>query len=148
MVESGTPEPYWTRLKRLREAAGLSQPELFFRSGVSIGTIRGLEQPYQSQKDGRTGSSRYPSLETIERLSQALGVEPDEWPEYRLAHARKLLDDREIGLPQAIANLDRITAALERRAGRRSAMQAEQTAERQRTLRAILGEQESPQVTG
>ena len=54
------------RLKQLREAAGLSQPEAA-AAGVPVGTLRGWEQ-------GR----RVPLLDAAARLALALGVSLDE----------------------------------------------------------------------
>jgi transcriptional regulator with XRE-family HTH domain len=55
------------RLKRLREAAKMSQSELAERSGVPLGSVRGYEQ-------GRVD----PSLAQATRLARALGVSLDE----------------------------------------------------------------------
>jgi transcriptional regulator with XRE-family HTH domain len=55
------------RMKRLREAAGLSQPQAAVAAGVPLGTLRGWEQ-------GR----RVPSLDKAARLAQAIGVSLDE----------------------------------------------------------------------
>jgi transcriptional regulator with XRE-family HTH domain len=54
-------------LKRLREAAGLSQPQLAQAAGVPVGTLRQWEQ-------GR----RLPSLEGFIALAAGLGVSLDE----------------------------------------------------------------------
>jgi transcriptional regulator with XRE-family HTH domain len=55
------------RMKRLREASGLSQPQAARAAGVPVGTLRGWEQ-------GR----RVPTLEAATRLAQAIGVSLDE----------------------------------------------------------------------
>jgi transcriptional regulator with XRE-family HTH domain len=52
-----------TRLKQLRDGAGLSQPELAERSGVAVGTVRQFEQ-------GR----REPTYATLAKLAAGLGV--------------------------------------------------------------------------
>lgn len=64
-------EVFRANLKRHREAAGLSQAELSRRLGHRASWICDLER-------GRDG--RAPSLETVERLSDALGL----WPEVLL----------------------------------------------------------------
>lgn len=138
------PEPYWEKIRRLRTQAGLSQPALYRESGVSIGTIRGLEKPYEDQRGGAPNSARYPSADTLERLAEALGVEADAFAEYRLAKARELLDERQVGLEEATAHLDRITAALRTVVAQRVAKTAEQQEERHRKPRAIRDEDQTP----
>jgi transcriptional regulator with XRE-family HTH domain len=106
-------EPYWVRLRRLRNARGLSQPKLYrLTQDVSLDTIRALERdPAQATRSERP-RSRYPSAAMLERLARALEVPPEEFPEYRLARARDLLDDRFSGLDQAVAALERIEQEL------------------------------------
>jgi transcriptional regulator with XRE-family HTH domain len=107
-------EPYHQRLRRLRHAAGLSQPELFrATAGVSLDTIRALERDPGVRSAAGRGRARYPSAATLEALSAALGVEPDEFPEYRLARARALLDERVVGLDGALATYERIRSRLD-----------------------------------
>jgi transcriptional regulator with XRE-family HTH domain len=55
-------------LKRLREARGLSQPQLADASGVSVGFIRSLEQ----------GHRREPTVGYALALARALGVTVDD----------------------------------------------------------------------
>jgi transcriptional regulator with XRE-family HTH domain len=102
-----SPEPYWQRIRRLREAAGLSQPALYRRTeDVGFDTLRALERPYHDQRNGVQSRSRYPSAQTLERVAEALGVDPSEFPEYRLARARERLDERQVGMDAALAALD------------------------------------------
>lgn len=54
-------------LKRSREAAGLSQDELVRRTGLSLSTIRKME-------DGRTTN---PGIFTLMKVWQALNLAPD-----------------------------------------------------------------------
>lgn len=54
-------------LKRSREAAGLSQDELVRRTGLSLSTIRKME-------DGRTAN---PGIFTLIKVWQALNLAPD-----------------------------------------------------------------------
>lgn len=142
MVEA---EPYWEKLRRLRESAELAQHEV---PGVSLGTIRALEKPYESQRDGVQTSARYPSPAMLERLARGLGVPPDTFDEYRLAKARVLLDERVAGLDLAVARLDQITAALQLQAAQRSATTATQRAEHHRTLEAMRAADSSPEADG
>lgn len=100
--------PYWQRLRRLRRDRGLSQPKLY-RSveDLSLDTIRALERdPSSAGDDQRRGRARYPSTETLEKLAAALDVDPATFPEYRLAKARELLDERAVGLDEALATLE------------------------------------------
>jgi transcriptional regulator with XRE-family HTH domain len=55
------------RVKRHRDAAGLSQQELAFRSGLSLSVIAGIEQ-------GKKGD---PRLSTVAAIAEALGVPVD-----------------------------------------------------------------------
>ena len=56
------------RLKRLREAAGMSQPQLAAAAGVLVGTLRQWEQ-------GR----RLPNLEGFFAVADALGASLDDF---------------------------------------------------------------------
>ena len=47
-----------------------------------------------------------PSMRAMELIAQACGVEPDYFAEYRLAVAMRELDPNEVGLEQALANLN------------------------------------------
>ena len=57
-----------------------------------------------------------PSMRAMELLAQACGVAPDYFAEYRLATAMRELDPGEVGLEQALANLNERLGA-QRRAG-------------------------------
>ncbi len=106
-------EPYWVRLRRLRHARDLSQPQLYrLVDGVSLDMIRALERDPQQVTTSRRSRSRYPSAATLERLCRALGVPAEEFPEYRLAQARDRLDDRLVGLDRAVAALEPIEQQL------------------------------------
>lgn len=107
-------EPYFLRLRRLRKARGLSQPKLYrITEGVSLDMIRALERdPATALGTSSRSRHRYPSPETLARLAQALDVPPEEFPEYRLARARERLDDRLVGLDQAMATLEPIERSL------------------------------------
>jgi transcriptional regulator with XRE-family HTH domain len=108
VADDKTPnEPYWVRIRRLREEAGLSRPALFRRApaGLSYGMIVSLELPYVSERGGKQSASRYPTVVTFERISEALGVDPSVFPEYRLAKARERLDERRVGYDAALGSL-------------------------------------------
>lgn len=132
-------ELYHERVRRLRLERGLSIDRLGKRTKVSGETLKALERPPDSNR------SRYPSTETLEDVAQALGVDPSEFPEYRLAKARELLDERANpeGLAGALAVLDQITDAL-RAAATRSATAAERRVRTDLLLLASPGEAATP----
>src|ERR671923_3082020 len=47
-----------------------------------------------------------PSMRAMELIAQACGVDPDYFAEYRLASAMRELDPSEVGLEQALENLN------------------------------------------
>ncbi len=47
-----------------------------------------------------------PSMRAMELIAQACGIEPDYFAEYRLAVAMRELDPNEVGLEQALENLN------------------------------------------
>ena len=59
------------QVRRLRIQAGLTQAELASRAGVTVETIARLERVLR----GRLSANANPSLETMERIGSALGVE-------------------------------------------------------------------------
>lgn len=56
---------------KLRVQAGMTQAELAARAGVTVETVARLERVLR----GRSSANSNPSLETLARLSSALGVE-------------------------------------------------------------------------
>lgn len=58
-------------VKQLRIEAGLTQAELAARAGVTVETVARLERVLR----GRSSANSNPSLETLVRLANALGVE-------------------------------------------------------------------------
>ena len=62
------------RVKELRLGAGMTQAELAARAGVTVETVARLERVLR----GRSSANANPSLETLARLSDALGVEVSE----------------------------------------------------------------------
>lgn len=58
-----------------------------------------------------TGRIR-PEPATMRAIAVALGVEPNEWPEYRLAVLRESLDERVVGLDAAVHHAEVIEGAL------------------------------------
>lgn len=58
-------------IRDLRQSVGMTQAELAQRAGVTVETVARLERVLR----GRSSANVNPSLETMTRLSQALGVE-------------------------------------------------------------------------
>ena len=84
------------------------------------------------QKRLAPGSTAQPSPELLVALASALGEDPAIFPEYRLAKAREELDERIVGLDQALDHLERIVTALRQRAVRQGATATAQRARRRR----------------
>jgi transcriptional regulator with XRE-family HTH domain len=106
-------EPYWQRIRRLRLARKLSQERLYRATeGVSMDMIRALEADPRRMTKAKRQRSRYPSAATLARVANALQVPPEEFPEYRLALARDRLDDRIVGLEQALETLKTVEQQL------------------------------------
>ena len=64
----GQGAPFGTRLRRLREAAGLTQEELASRAGLSATAVSVLER----------GERKRPYPHTVRSLADALGLSEDE----------------------------------------------------------------------
>lgn len=96
------PKPINEKLREIREAKGWSRERLSHEAykidqdGTSYAQITAIER-----------GNRRASAATILALARALGVEPEEFPEYRLALARHLLDETKVGLGRAMENLER-----------------------------------------
>lgn len=54
----------------------------------------------------------HPTMERMERIATTLRIDPEYFPEYRLAAMRRQLTPEEVGLAKALENLDRIEDAL------------------------------------
>jgi transcriptional regulator with XRE-family HTH domain len=99
-------EPFPDRVKRLAAERGMSVAKLSYLAydpdakGTNPDTLR-------SVMAGRRRVT--PAL--IEALARVLDVEPTEFPEYRLADVRRRLDEREVGLDEALRYLERIEQA-------------------------------------
>jgi transcriptional regulator with XRE-family HTH domain len=98
-----------TRLRRLRDEHGVSRSQLsratvaYDGKGLAEVTIKAIEN----------GTNR-PGVQTIEAIAHALHIDPADFVEYRLALARRQLDEREVGLEQALAALRRFETALQK----------------------------------
>jgi transcriptional regulator with XRE-family HTH domain len=104
-------QPFGEALRALMDARGL--------------TYRGLAQAIRQIDDrGLThahinmlaNGHDKPSLRAMELIAQACGVEPEYFAEYRLALAMRELDPSQVGLEQALENLNARLGARRRRA--------------------------------
>lgn len=92
---------------QLRADREMSQDDLAYEAR-KYGAPSALTGSYISAiKKGR----RPLSIEVLGGLAGALEVEPETFAEYRLAQARQQLDERQVGLEQAVENLRRLEAA-------------------------------------
>jgi transcriptional regulator with XRE-family HTH domain len=71
---------------------------------------KGLTHSYLA---GIARGDEYPSIKALKTIARALDVKPDIFPEYRLAQARRLFDEDQVGLPQALSNLSIIEPLFE-----------------------------------
>jgi transcriptional regulator with XRE-family HTH domain len=94
-------KPFGEALRALMDARGL--------------TYRGLAEAIR-ELDGKGITHAHinmlanghdkPSMRAMELIAQACGVDPDYFAEYRLAMAMRELDPNEVGLEQALENLN------------------------------------------
>lgn len=129
---SASVPPWWQLVAEVRAERGISQDDLAYeaRKHGAPSTLTGSW--IAAMKSGK----RPLHADVLEGLAGALGIEPERFAEYRLARARDLLDEKVVGLDQALANLghlvdvdgastespaeilERVGAALETRLGR------------------------------
>jgi len=102
--------PFGATLRTLMESAGLTYRALADATRQLDG--RGLTHAHINML--ANGHDR-PSLRAMELLARACGVRPTYFAEYRLAAAMRELDPTEVGLEQALANLDARLAARQKR---------------------------------
>jgi transcriptional regulator with XRE-family HTH domain len=94
-------EPFGQALRALMEARGLSYRALaqeirkFDGAGISHAHINMLANGHDK-----------PSMRAMELIARACGVDPDYFAEYRLGRAMRELDPAEVGLEQALENLN------------------------------------------
>ncbi len=95
------PESWSEIAERLRAEQGKSQDTLAYEAR-SHGGPAGLNSAWFSKvKKGQ----RPATPEFLRGIAGALGIPPESFVEYRLALARRQLDEREVGLEQAAENL-------------------------------------------
>jgi transcriptional regulator with XRE-family HTH domain len=104
-------KPFGEALRELMDARGLTYRGLaeatreLDRKGITHAYINMLANGHDK-----------PSMRAMELIAQACGVDPDYFAEYRLAVAMRELDPNEVGLEQALENLNARLGA-RRRAG-------------------------------
>jgi transcriptional regulator with XRE-family HTH domain len=104
-------QPFGQALRLLMESRRLSYRGLaqeirkLDRTGISHAHINMLANGHDK-----------PSMRAMELIARACGVEPDYFAEYRLGRAMRELDPTEVGLEQALENLNARLGA-RRRAG-------------------------------
>src|SRR5437588_12572138 len=107
--------PFGDSLRLLMEEQGLSYRGLAQKTRALDG--KGMTHAHINML--AKGHDR-PSMRAMELIAEACGVEPGYFAEYRLARAMRQLDPTEVGLEQALENLN------VRLAGRRRAAAKEQ----------------------
>ena len=103
-------EPFGDTLRRLMERRGLTYRAL-------ADATRGLDGKGMTHAHINmlaNGHDR-PSLRAMELIAEACEVQPEHFAEYRLAAAMRELDPTEVGLEQALANLNARLGAQRRR---------------------------------
>jgi transcriptional regulator with XRE-family HTH domain len=99
---TGAPKCWFELMDELRGKAGLSSQDDVAYEARRHGAPSTLTGSWISQL--RKGS-RPLAPDVLRGIAGALGIEPERFAEYRLAVARQQLDERAIGLEQAVANL-------------------------------------------
>lgn len=105
-----TREEFGTRLRALRENRGLSLQRLSLAVYEADGAQK-LYDPAFLSKIERAGAR--PPTRLMVLLGEVLDPKIEELPEYHLAMMRRALDEREIGIDQALSNLRVIDKAVE-----------------------------------
>lgn len=100
---------FGTRLRALREERGLSLQRLSLAL-YEADDAQKLYDPAFLSKIERAGARTPTRLMVL--LGEVLDPSIEELPEYHLAMMRRALDEREIGLDQALSNLRRIDQAV------------------------------------
>jgi transcriptional regulator with XRE-family HTH domain len=109
--------PFGEALRALMDARSLSYRALAERTRQVDG--RGMTHAHINML--AKGHDR-PSMRAMELIADACGIDPGYFAEYRLAQAMRELDPTEVGLEQALANLNA------RLAGRRTGVAKRQPA--------------------
>jgi transcriptional regulator with XRE-family HTH domain len=112
-VHAQSSKSFGEALRALMDEGGLSYRELALKTRALDG--RGMTHAHINML---VNGHDKPSMRAMELVARACGVEPEYFAEYRLASAMRELDPTEVGLEQALENLNA------RLAGRRSAARA------------------------
>ena len=113
MISDTSNQPFGQALRQLMDAREVSYRGLaqeirkFDRTGISHAHINMLANGHDK-----------PSMRAMELIAQACGVEPDYFAEYRLGRAMRELDPSEVGLEQALENLNARLGARRRAGGK------------------------------
>jgi len=100
-MESVSKKPFGDTLRLLMEERGVSYRGLAEETRRLDG--RGMTHAHINML--ANGHDK-PSMRAMELVARALGVEPGYFAEYRLAAAMRELDPAEVGLEQALENLN------------------------------------------
>lgn len=84
------------------DAEGITYRDLEARTRDADPEGRGLTFSYLS---GIARHRESPSITSMIKIAQSLGMPPEEFTEYRLAHVRRLFDERGEGFDEASRNL-------------------------------------------
>jgi len=113
-MTSQSNRPFGESLRLLMEKQGFSYRGLAQRTRELDG--KGMTHAHINML--AKGHDR-PSMRAMELIARACEVEPDYFAEYRLARAMRELDPTEVGLEQALENLNARLAGRRRGAARR-----------------------------
>src|SRR5436190_7732429 len=94
-------KPFGEALRTLMEEGGLSYRELAERTRALDG--RGMTHAHINML---VNGHDKPSMRAMELVARSCGLEPEYFAEYRLAAAMRELDPTEVGLEQALENLN------------------------------------------
>jgi transcriptional regulator with XRE-family HTH domain len=117
-VSSESPKPFGEALRALMRVRGLSYRELAEATRALDG--KGMTHAHINML--ANGHDK-PSMRAMELIAEACGVDPEYFAEYRLAAAMRELDPAEVGLEQALENLNARLGA-RRRSGARAPSRA------------------------
>ena len=131
-------EDYRVIVTRLRAEKGMSLEDLAFEARAHA--PKGTVSLSLIQKRLAPGSTAQPSPELLAALARSLDVDPAIFPEYRLAKASEELDEKVVGLDQALDHLDRIVTGLRQRVVRQGATATVQRVQRHQEPPATPGE--------
>lgn len=117
------PIPFHVVLQQLRDERDMNLEDVGFgvrRRAKELGLAeKRLGISYSSLQKHAAGAAKGPpSRHLMELVAEVLGVEPFVFAEYWLARARALLDEREVGLEEALKNFTRLELALQEQAQR------------------------------